>query len=131
MSIQNQAKTHDGVTLAITYTAGNTVVFDSSAGEDVVLFFNYTKGDETGGLEFRVRHISPDGVLHELGEAAGDVWSAIGDQQIPKPSGASVALAIQLLRVTGPIDIAVRFFGTSAVTPGTVIVNAVSGGARG
>ncbi len=128
MSIQNQALTHEDVTLAITYTAGNTVVFDSSAGEDVVLFFDYTAGDETGGLEFRVRHIAPDGVLHELGEAAGDVWSAIGDQQIPKPS---VALAIQVLRVTGPIDIAVRFFGTSAAAPGSVTVNAVSGGARG
>lgn len=130
MSVINQRTTHDDVTLAITFTAGNTVVFAAAAADDLVVFFDYTKGDETIGMEFRIRHLSQTSVAHELGIESGNIWTAIPVQKIPKPAGASVQLAVRLLRVAGAIEIAVRFGGTSSAAPGTVTVNVVSTGPR-
>lgn len=115
----------DNVTLTNAF-AGNTATVEAGAGSDVILFFDYTKGDETVGMEFKVQHHAPDGTLHDLGEQTGTIWTALADQKI----NATAKIAVPFKRVTGALEVAVRFQVTSAA-PGTVTVQVAVSDERG
>jgi hypothetical protein len=107
--------------------------FEATAGEDLLLFIDYTGGDETVGLLWKVEFQGVDqaDTYHQLGVVSGVAWSEAADQTIATPGATNhVRIKVRIAAVSETVKVSWMRNGTSAALSGNVTISAIAAGAR-